>query len=253
MRLIPVMDLKGGKVVHAIAGQRDQYKPLVSRLTSSHAPIDVACALVNAFAPATLYIADLDAICDRRPDWETLGKLRELRVDLWVDAGIQSADDVRELAGAGITGIVCGLETLRGPEVLAEAVAALGVNRTIFSVDLREGQLLGDLSSWPVLHSGDVLRTVECAHDAGVRRVILLDLACVGSGRGPTTERICRDIISAHPDLEIYIGGGVGGRDDVVKLQACGATGVLAASALHDGRILGISDFGFRIEYPSCD
>ena len=80
-------------------------------------------------------------------------------------------------------------------------------------------------------------------HRAGVRRVILLDLAFVGTGRGPTTERMCRDIISKHPELEIYIGGGVGGRGDLVKLQACGATGVLAASALHDGRILELPSF----------
>jgi phosphoribosylformimino-5-aminoimidazole carboxamide ribotide isomerase len=234
MRLIPVMDLKGGKVVHAIAGQRDRYKPIVSRLTSSHAPIDVGRALLETFEPAELYVADLDAICDRRPDWATLHKLRELGVDLWVDAGIQSTNDVRRLAEAGIAGLVCGLETIRGPEVLAAVVSAVGADRTIFSLDMREGQMLGDLSLWPLLNSRDYSSVVDCAMDAGVRRVIMLDLACVGGGRGTTTEQMCHRMVSRYPNLEFYVGGGVGSREDLIKLQACGAAGVLAASALHD-------------------
>ena len=50
MKILPVIDLMGGQVVRGVAGRRDQYRPVVSRLTPSSAPLDVAGQL--AAAPA---------------------------------------------------------------------------------------------------------------------------------------------------------------------------------------------------------
>src|SRR5262249_61384230 len=62
MRLIPVLDVRDSMVVRGVGGRRSEYRPVVSRLTSSTAPLDVARALVDSFHPRELYLADLDAI-----------------------------------------------------------------------------------------------------------------------------------------------------------------------------------------------
>src|SRR5438132_1291434 len=58
-RIIPVIDVMGGVVVRAVAGRRDQYRPLVSRLTNSTDPRDVAQALRDHTGTRHLYLADL--------------------------------------------------------------------------------------------------------------------------------------------------------------------------------------------------
>ena len=47
-RLIPVLDLMNGKVVRAVGGRRDEYRPVVSTLTPSTEPVEVAMALLAA-------------------------------------------------------------------------------------------------------------------------------------------------------------------------------------------------------------
>ena len=46
MRIIPVLDVMGGIVVRAVAGRRSEYRPLVSKLTTSVEPAEVARTLL---------------------------------------------------------------------------------------------------------------------------------------------------------------------------------------------------------------
>jgi phosphoribosylformimino-5-aminoimidazole carboxamide ribotide isomerase len=75
------------------------------------------------------------------------------------------------------------------------------------------------------------------ALDAGVRRLIVLDLARVGTGMGAGTEALCRRLRQLDGGLEITAGGGVRGPADLATLAASGCDAALVASALHDGRI----------------
>ena len=70
MRILPVIDLKGGLVVRGVAGRRQEYRPVVSRLTPSSRPIDVAGAFRDHLGLDHLYLADLDAIAGAAPALE---------------------------------------------------------------------------------------------------------------------------------------------------------------------------------------
>jgi phosphoribosylformimino-5-aminoimidazole carboxamide ribotide isomerase len=61
VKIIPVIDVLGGRVVHAVRGRRKEYQPLKSTLCASTDPVDVAAAL-KALGFGELYVADLDAI-----------------------------------------------------------------------------------------------------------------------------------------------------------------------------------------------
>ncbi len=234
-RLIPVIDLKAGHAVLGIGGRREEYRPVVSRLTPSSRPGDVARALVQNYYPREIYVADLDAIAGAAPDWSVYAEIKLTGVELWVDAGIRDMQRAREMVRAGIAGVVCGLESLPGPELLRDALAAFGPEQVIFSLDLKNGRPLGDLRAWPLLDGAmDVTSHVI---EQGVRRLIVLDLARVGRGQGAGTLDLCRAIAGRHPQVEIIAGGGVRGPDDLLEMKAAGIAGALVASALHDGRI----------------
>src|SRR5947208_1573876 len=138
MRIIPVIDVMNGIVVRGVGGRRHEYKPIVSQLTSSVDPVEVARVLVEAFQPREMYLADLDAIGGAPPAGNTYRAICNLGVRLWVDAGISDAASALRVADSGCD-VVAGLETVSGPKVLSQIVTAIGADRIIFSLDLRDG------------------------------------------------------------------------------------------------------------------
>ncbi|MHB1423934.1 MAG: HisA/HisF-related TIM barrel protein [Gemmataceae bacterium] len=252
MRIVPVLDVMHGEVVRGVGGRRDEYRPIVSRIVASSRPLDVADALASHFGCREFYVADLDAILGSEPAWTMYAALREQGYRLWVDAGIRRIRHACQLAESGVESIVAGLETLTGPAELAEMARAFG-ERLVFSLDLRQGEPLGDPHVW---RTGSVSCRVSAeiiaaqAVSLGVRRLLVLDLARVGLGGGTGTRDLCARLCVKHPIVEISAGGGVRHRADLEELRNCGVKAALAASALHDGR-LQTDDLHWMIDRPN--
>ena len=62
MLVIPVLDLSRGLVVHAKKGDRKNYLPIISVISSSSKPKSVLSAFLKLYPFKIIYIADLDAI-----------------------------------------------------------------------------------------------------------------------------------------------------------------------------------------------
>ncbi|HTU23391.1 MAG TPA: HisA/HisF-related TIM barrel protein [Gemmataceae bacterium] len=231
MRVIPVLDVMHGEVVRGVGGRRHEYRPIVSRLIASSRPLDVAGALASHFGFRELYVADLDAILGDEPAWSLYAALYEQGFRLWMDAGVRRMTHACQLADFGIDSIVVGLETVAGPAEMAEIVRAFG-ERIVFSLDLRQGEPLGERNAWQGLDAEGIAAE---AVRIGVRRLLVLDLAQVGGGRGTATRDLCSRLSTKHPQVSISAGGGVRHRGDLEDLRDCGVQAALVASALHDG------------------
>ena len=103
----------------------------------------------------------------------------------------------------------------------------------MLSVDLRDGRLI---SPRPELAGREAAAAAPLATTLGVREVLVIDLARVGSGSGPPLDAV-GELAAALPGVAIYAGGGVRDDDDLRALEAAGAAGALVATALHEGRI----------------
>ncbi|MBI3840296.1 MAG: hisA/hisF family protein [Planctomycetia bacterium] len=238
MQVIPVIDLMNAQVVRGVGGRRDQYRPIQSLLAADAKPNTVARALAAAGFRET-YVADLDAIRGAAPAWSIYEELMRCGLELWVDGGLSTLGQAREMLGfhsraQPLWAIVAGLESLDGPEALSAICAAVGHERLIFSLDLKLGVPLIGSPAWQGLTAQQI---AAIALRAGVRRMIVLDLACVGMGHGVGTERLCRDLRCLDAGLQITAGGGVRGLSDLRSLQRSGCDAALVASALHDGRL----------------
>lgn len=230
IRIIPVLDVMGGVVVRGVGGQRANYRPLVSQLCESAEPIAVAEAMRDRFGFQTAYLADLDAILGGRPAWDLYGQLQSRGFRLWVDAGVRTVDDAAKLAQSGVESVILGLETVAGPDELQRIVQRIGLDRSAFSLDLNAGR---PLAAW----GRSPFEIASAAVALGIQRLIVLDLARVGTGQGVGTERLIEELAQASPWVEIIAGGGVRGSDDLVRLQQCRSAGALVATALHNGSI----------------
>ncbi len=229
-RIIPVMDIRGGVVVRAIAGRREEYKPLVSRLTNSTDPLVVANALRQAAGTQELYVADLDAIMGAKPN---LGLHQQLAMEgfkLWVDAGIRHDTDASPVVEAGAAVVIAALESLHSVLDLRAMIGRFGQKRVAYSLDLYHGApILGTPYFAP-----DELADVVASN--GLWRLIILDLANIGVGAGTGTIELCSRTKAKNPNFELIAGGGVRGPADLPGLAEAGVDAVLVASALHDGK-----------------
>jgi phosphoribosylformimino-5-aminoimidazole carboxamide ribotide isomerase len=232
MVILPVLDVLQGAVVRGVAGRRAQYRPVVSRLIASSEPRAVAEAFRSQFGLAELYVADLDAIAGDAPSIPMYQALLRRGFRLWVDAGVRDRERADAIADSGL-GIIIGLETVRGPTALADVLRS-HADRAVFSLDLRDGVPLGDRAAWD---GADAFAVAERAFGLGATRVLVLDLAHVGVGSGTGTEVLCDRLITASPQCQVWVGGGVRNADDLRRLKAQGVSAVLIASALHDGSV----------------
>jgi phosphoribosylformimino-5-aminoimidazole carboxamide ribotide isomerase len=234
MRILPVLDLMNGVVVRGVGGRRHEYRPIVSALTASAKPVDVARTFRDHFGLEELYLADLDAIAGSQPAFSIYRDLSAHGFRLWVDAGIgPEGAHLDMLQTAGVASLIAGLESLSGPDELSDLLARFSSARLVFSLDLNNGEPLGKA----VWSGRDPWSIAEQAIALGVERLLVLDLASVGSRQGTATESLCERLRTAFPKLEITAGGGVRGADDVRRLLRIRVDNVLVASALHEGQL----------------
>jgi len=231
MNVLPVLDLLDGVVVRGIAGRRSEYRPLQSKLTLSVGPLEVARAIRATYGFQRFYLADLDAILHRRPNWDAYRRLIADGFRLLVDAGVGDVQLALSISQLGAEPIV-GLESCANPQALLDIARQCDGT---FSLDLHHGRplLAEGADGWSIEPQGIARQVVE----AGISRLIVLDLADVGTSSGGQTDTLCRALLDEFPTLELTCGGGVRGIDDLQRLKSLGVTNVLVASALHDGRL----------------
>lgn len=248
MQILPVLDIQQGQVVRGVGGRRHEYRPILSKWTPSTEPLALAEAMRQAYGFRSYYLADLDAIGGSTPSWELYRQLRDRGFELAIDAGVRETGDGRRLLEAGVS-CVLGLESVSGPEAVRALLNLPTRDGVIFSLDLKNGQPLGELSRW---RGRDAWSIAQEVLDLGIRRIIVLDLARVGEGQGVGTEDLCRRIKLEHPHVELIAGGGVRGLDDLRSMEACGVDRALVASALHDGRLDPgkVKAFGHPLPFP---
>jgi phosphoribosylformimino-5-aminoimidazole carboxamide ribotide isomerase len=232
MRVIPVIDLKGGVAVHAVRGERERYRPLRSRIADGSDPLLVTRAVRERLGLDELYVADLDAIAGGPGNAAVVAALaREARV--MVDAGAAEPAAVEALLAAGVARVVIGTETLPGAEAFRRLATELPDAPLVLSLDLRGGRVLSPDRALAGMAAADALDRLA---GAGAREAIVLDLARVGSGEGPDVA-LLGELHARVPDVGLLAGGGVRDAGDLRALADAGAAGALVATALHGGAI----------------
>lgn len=237
MQLIPVLDLRDGIVVHAVAGNRNGYLPLRSPICDSADPVAVARAVNGRHGPCAFYVADLGGIERAVPDHGTIGRLAAAGIELWVDGGARDVNDALAMRKAGAATVIVATETWREVAALAELAKHFAPEHWMLSIDLKQGTLLRSAVGWP----DDPLECVEHGVSAGCKRLLLLDLAAVGMGKGPGTIELATRIRERYSELDLYLGGGFR-RELHGVLASLRLGGYLVSSALHDGTLdLGVA------------
>ena len=210
MDIIPVLDIYKQKVVTAVEGNRHSYKPIASKLYDSTDPKEIILTIKKRYKPSIIYIADLDAIIDKKVNSRILNEILTHfpEIHFWIDTGLSQIKLKRRFSN--FHPVFC-TENSQGFDINTNN------KRYICSFDYKK-RIIGNVNL-PKL-----LKYLP-------KKIILMDLDQVGSSKN-TNYRMLRKYLRYSSRYDLYIAGGIKTALDLHKAKSLGAKGVLVSSIL---------------------
>lgn len=234
-RLIGVIDLKKGRAVAAVGGQRDRYRPLALGAPSLPGSAIHLADHYRRLGLRSFYIADLNALCGGAIQWGALDRLVSRcgdRHEVLLDVGWRGDESKSQLATLvqmserhrALRWIVA-TESARGRDAVPRLCDSISPARVLLGLDYHDGELKS--------RAGNEAAWLSMAGELALHGAVVLDVAAVGTQRGVATESTCRRVRQRLGDRKLYSGGGIRSGDDARALLQAGCDGCLVATALH--------------------
>ena len=225
MYVIPAIDMLDGKVVRLRQGRYEDVTVYADdpaeQLNRWH---DLGASIVH--------VVDLAGARDGSGDREAWRRLGATRVPFQIGGGIRTVEAAEAVIAAGAQRVVLGTAAVWDPGLTASVVAAVGAERVVAAVDVRDGKATG--AGW--LDEGRRLQDVLTdLTRAGVVRALVTGIATDGTLAGPDLGLLA-DVAAVAPDLAVIASGGVGSLDDVRSVASLDVEAVIVGRALYDGR-----------------
>ncbi|MDI1362391.1 HisA/HisF-related TIM barrel protein [Methylotenera sp.] len=226
MKVIPVIDLLNGVVVHAKKGDRAAYQAIHSQLTPSSQPLDIVAALLDVYPFQQLYIADLNAIqkleASHENNYNVIASIKAVypALELWVDAGISNNAELNFWLGLDARLII-------GSENFSHI-------KNYTSLNIQDKNYILSLDFMPLGYQGptELLTNTEY----WPQDVIVMSLSNVGANNGVNIDLLNKTMARAK-SFNIIAAGGIRNADDLVMLKEMGISAALLATALHQKQI----------------
>lgn len=227
-QVIPAINLRGGRVVRLPQGDRARETVIAVE------PLALAKRYVDEGAQ-WLHILDLDGGHDGHfanlAVIESIARTCALKVQAGGD--VRTTDDLRRLFAAGVARVLVGRVTVENPFVTAIWLSQFGPERLVLVIEARQ-----QAGAWrvPLRGSGtessvQLDRLVAHYARAGAQQVLCTDMARDAT-LGGFNEVLYRELHRLAPGFVIQAAGGVCSMDDIRKVRAAGARGVVLGRAL---------------------
>jgi phosphoribosylformimino-5-aminoimidazole carboxamide ribotide isomerase len=231
VKVIPAIDLRGGRVVRLVEGAPDR------ETRYDVDPVETALAWQRAGA-AALHVVDLDgAFAGERGEAnrETIRAIvAALAIPIEIGGGLRSEASVAAALEAGAHWAVLGTVAVERFD-LVTSLAAAYPGRIVVGIDARDGFVA--THGWTDVTSIEAVELARRAAGAGVERAIYTDISRDGRLVGPNVDATAR--LARESGLHVTASGGVGSLDDLRRLAAAEPDGVdacVVGKALFEGR-----------------
>ncbi len=243
MRIIPALDIIGGKCVRLTKGDYATQK------TYSENPLEVAKAF-EANGIRYLHLVDLDgAKAGTIQNQKILEKLASnTSLDIDFGGGLKSANDIRIAFESGAKQVTGGSIAVRNPDLFKEWLRQYGPEKIILGADVSGEQI--SVSGWQEISGETLLPFVRKYEAEGIKNVICTDIAKDGMLQGPSFD-LYRRIRAEFPNINLIASGGICSMDDLLALQNSGCEGAIVGKAIYEGYI-SLAELGKFINNTSC-
>ncbi len=228
-RIIPCLDVSGGRVVKGI-----NFKNLVD----AGDPVELAKIYGDEGADELTFLDISASVEDRKTTLDIVRQTAEqVFIPLTVGGGIRSADDVNVLLRNGADKVSVNTAAIARPELINQIADRFGNQVLVLSVDARRSRTPSGFEI--TTHGGrqgteiDALAWIEEAIARGVGEILLNSMDADGTRAGYDLEmlRRAREI----SEVPIIASGGAGSIEDFAHALNAGADALLAASVFHFG------------------
>ena len=220
-RLIPCLDVAGGRVVKGVRFQE---------LRDVGDPVELGSAYSGAGADELVFL-DVMATVEERPLLLelVLNVADELAIPFTVGGGVRSAGDGEALLRAGADKIAVNSAALERPALIGELAALLGSQAVVVAIDAAAGGVYTRAGT-TAAGRGAVAWAVE-AEECGAGEILLTSIDADGTRDGYDLEltRAVADAVS----IPVIASGGAGGARHVAEALEV-AQAALLASILHE-------------------
>lgn len=227
MKILPAIDLSGGKVVRLFKG--DYNKMTVY----GDAPAETAKDFEKCGAEF-LHVVDLDGAKDATTaNFETVKQIVEsTSLQVEIGGGIRDEEVIKKYLDCGVSRVILGTIAITNPKFTEEMIRKYG-EKIAVGADLKDGFVA--THGW--LQVSDINGFDFCKKlcDWGAKTVICTDISKDGAGKGTNLELYKE--LSESFDLDIIASGGVSGYDDIIKLREMNIFGAIVGKALYTGDI----------------
>jgi len=223
-RVIPAVDLKGGKVVRLVQGKRDKVTIEIEN------PIEVARMWVKKGA-RVLHVIDLDGAFEGRLFHEDVIIEIAKFVETQVGGGIRSFEIAERLLDAGVERVIFGTLAVKNVEAV-KRFAEEYPKRVMVAVDSKRGKVV--VEGWVKKTELTPIEVAKLYEDCEVS-LLYTNVDVEGLVSGVELEKI-REVVEGT-SLPVYVAGGISSLDDVRAIKKCGAVGVVIGSALYTGKV----------------
>ncbi|NWN95367.1 MAG: 1-(5-phosphoribosyl)-5-[(5-phosphoribosylamino)methylideneamino]imidazole-4-carboxamide isomerase [Bacillus sp. (in: Bacteria)] len=227
MRIIPAIDLIGGKCVRLYQGDFNQ--------TTEVAPDPVAqLERFIEMGAEMVHIVDLDGAKTGRPaQFELIASLcKTAAVPVEVGGGIRNLDTVHQYAEIGVSRIVLGTAAIENRDFLKAAVAEYP-EKIVAGIDAKNGKVAAH--GWLAVTEMDYIGFAKEIESLGVSRIVFTDISRDGTMKGPNLDAL-KALIEAF-SCDIIASGGITSEQDVKNLDAIGVKEGIVGKAIYEGKI----------------
>ena len=234
MRLIPAIDLRGGRCVRLFKGD-------FAAETRYDAEPPELLARYRGIGADWLHIVDLDGARDGNSgNRSVIAELAAERgIKLQVGGGLRNAAAVRQMLDLGATRAVVGSAALTEPDEVRNWLRHFGGERIALAFDVRlddGGIPCLATHGWLRQSTLSLWRAVEDFIDAGLEHVLCTDVGRDGALTGPNVD-LYTEAARRYPQLAWQASGGVRDARDLHALADCGAAAAISGKALLELRI----------------
>jgi phosphoribosylformimino-5-aminoimidazole carboxamide ribotide isomerase len=234
MRLIPAIDLRGGRCVRLLQGRFD------AETVFSTEPAAVLEQYVGLGA-SLVHVVDLDGARDG-----SQGNARAIAAlaaggpaRLQVGGGVRTRATAERLLGAGVQRVVVGSIAVSQPEEVATWLRDFGPEAIVIAFDVRlgdDGTPCLTTHGWERQTATSLWSAVEGYLPHGLKHVLCTDVARDGAMTGPNVE-LYAEAARRFPDVAWQASGGVRDVADLRALADAGAAAAVSGRALLEGRM----------------